>query len=215
MSDTTPNYGFTLPIIGGSDTLWGGLLNGNWSALDTLLKAMNDAITAAAAAAEARKIPINGLYFSATTVDPATVLGYGTWVPYAAGRAVVGVGNNGQSAWTGAQERGTETHALTEAELASHTHTVPAHSGTAGSAGAHTHAHPSGGAFIAANAGGIPGFDNGGLYGPTNSNPLTASAGAHTHDVNIPEVVTQAKGAGTPHENVQPSIGVFIWRRSA
>lgn len=31
----TPNYGFTLPTVGGDDAVWGGFLNTNWSDLDT------------------------------------------------------------------------------------------------------------------------------------------------------------------------------------
>lgn len=34
---TTPNYGFTLPTIGGDMDVWGNELNGNWTALDSLL----------------------------------------------------------------------------------------------------------------------------------------------------------------------------------
>lgn len=34
---TTTNYAFDLPVVGGNQDTWGGLLNGNWSALDTLL----------------------------------------------------------------------------------------------------------------------------------------------------------------------------------
>lgn len=43
----TPNYNFTLPEVGGSDDTWGGKLNANWGALDTLLKTNFDAFKAA------------------------------------------------------------------------------------------------------------------------------------------------------------------------
>jgi hypothetical protein len=41
LSGTTPNYGFTLPTIGGDQDSWGNELNGNWSHLDTLLKSLS------------------------------------------------------------------------------------------------------------------------------------------------------------------------------
>ena len=37
---TTPNYGFTLPAIGGDQNVWGGELNGNWMALDGIIRSL-------------------------------------------------------------------------------------------------------------------------------------------------------------------------------
>jgi hypothetical protein len=34
---TTPNYGFTLPTIGGNQDSWGNLLNANWTAADSAI----------------------------------------------------------------------------------------------------------------------------------------------------------------------------------
>lgn len=34
---TTTNYAFNKPVVGANEDTWGGLLNGNWDALDTLL----------------------------------------------------------------------------------------------------------------------------------------------------------------------------------
>jgi microcystin-dependent protein len=42
----TPNFNFTLPEVGGSDDTWGGKLNTNWTAIDTLLKTKIDELTA-------------------------------------------------------------------------------------------------------------------------------------------------------------------------
>ena len=38
---TTTNYSFQLPVVGGNEDTWGGLLNSNWSALDTLLSGIS------------------------------------------------------------------------------------------------------------------------------------------------------------------------------
>ena len=40
---STPNFGFALPAIGGAQNVWGGQLNSNFVALDTLLEAFNTA----------------------------------------------------------------------------------------------------------------------------------------------------------------------------
>ena len=37
MSTQTPVYSFELPTPGADDDIWGGYLNGNWSALDPIL----------------------------------------------------------------------------------------------------------------------------------------------------------------------------------
>jgi hypothetical protein len=37
MATTTTNYSWNKPTVGGDEDTWGGFLNGNWDALDTLL----------------------------------------------------------------------------------------------------------------------------------------------------------------------------------
>ena len=37
MPTTTTNYSWNKPVVGGDEDAWGGYLNGNWDALDTLL----------------------------------------------------------------------------------------------------------------------------------------------------------------------------------
>lgn len=37
MADTTDNYGFLKPLVGGSENEWGGNLNDNFNELDKLL----------------------------------------------------------------------------------------------------------------------------------------------------------------------------------
>lgn len=46
---TTPNYGYTVPVVGGDFETWGGYLDANWTKIDLDLKAANDAIDAAEA----------------------------------------------------------------------------------------------------------------------------------------------------------------------
>ena len=37
MPTTTTNYSWNKPTVGGDEDAWGGFLNGNWDAVDTLL----------------------------------------------------------------------------------------------------------------------------------------------------------------------------------
>jgi hypothetical protein len=65
--------------------------------------------------------PVGAIYISTLSTNPATLLGFGTWGAYAAGRVLVGVGTSDQ-AFTAAATGGESTHALSIAELAAHTH---------------------------------------------------------------------------------------------
>ena len=67
--------------------------------------------------------PIGCVYLTTDTADPATVLGFGTWTPLAAGRALVGVG----SGWALGEQRGTDTHVLSYDEMARHGHKYGSH----------------------------------------------------------------------------------------
>ncbi len=87
---------------------------------------------------------------------------------------------------------GTETHVLTAAQLAAHTHAA----GTlvADSAGAHTHFFTGGGAV---------GAGSGNNFLPGTSNNQTSSNGAHTHVVSG---ATASAGTDAAHANVQPTL---------
>jgi len=43
MPTTTTNYSWNKPTVGGDEDAWGGFLNGNWDALDTLLGGVTNA----------------------------------------------------------------------------------------------------------------------------------------------------------------------------
>jgi microcystin-dependent protein len=63
MPTPTTNYSFSLPTVGADDELWGGFLNANWTALDTLLFSGSIGANAATATrwATARNLTINGV----------------------------------------------------------------------------------------------------------------------------------------------------------
>ncbi len=183
---------------------------------------MSDAISEAAINAQ---IKVGQLYFSSSDTDPAATLGYGTWQAYAAGRAIVGVGNNGESDWTPALERGSETHQITADE-------VPAHSHTVNPPVVNASVDPT--TDMNADVNGHFMANNYGSSNPARINPVFEQkdldiVGAdisqvtlqhdfnHGHDVSvdIPEFESAAVGGDQPHNNVQPSIAVYVWLRTA
>lgn len=68
-----------------------------------------------------RAYPVNSIYISAVSTNPATLFGFGTWVAYGEGRVIVGKAASGTFATAGATG-GEETHTLTTTEMPAHTH---------------------------------------------------------------------------------------------
>jgi microcystin-dependent protein len=148
MPTPTTNYAFSLPTVGADDELWGGFLNANWTALDTLL--FSGSIGANAATATkwetARDLTINGVTQSvdgtanaAWTIPTFPTGGIIMWsgsiasipagwllcdgtngTPDLRSRFVVGAGSTYNPGDTG----GADSVTLTTAQIPSHTHTA-------------------------------------------------------------------------------------------
>jgi hypothetical protein len=66
--------------------------------------------------------PVGSLYFSTTATNPATTLGFGTWVAFGAGQVPVGYSAGDPNFGTLGGTGGEKTHTLTIAEMPAHTH---------------------------------------------------------------------------------------------
>lgn len=67
--------------------------------------------------------PVGTVYINANvSTNPATLLGFGTWVAWGVGKAIVGIDTGDTDFDTGEETGGAKTHVLTEAELAPHDH---------------------------------------------------------------------------------------------
>lgn len=132
--------------------------------------------------------PIGSIYTNAAvSTNPSTLLGFGTWVEFGTGRVLVGI-DTGQTEFdTLGKSGGAKTHTLTEAEMPAHKHTIRAEYG----ANASVSFPPS----------------NGGSY------MQLAGTGAGTR-ASITSVAENA-GSGSSHNNLQPYITVYMWRRIA
>jgi len=145
-------------------------------ATTAFVKTANDAQTGVTAAiVNALVYPVGSIYFNmAVATNPATLLGMGTWVAYGAGRVLVGKAASGTFD-TLNEELGSETHALSVAEMPAHTHS-----------------------FTYVNRGDAWG----GGYA------MSAATGGDTR-------TTSSQGSGTAHTNLQPSVTVYMWKRTA
>ena len=90
-----------------------------------------------------------------------------------------------------------ETYCITVGELPQHTHTA-----STNTTGEHTHTFTVTG-DESGNDSNKPtvGYNNVGTY-------TTSSAGNHSHTININNT-----GSSQPHNNIQPYLSVYIWKR--
>ena len=82
------------------------------------------ATTAFVQAAAALLYPVGSIYSNvAVATNPATLLGFGTWTAFGAGRVMVGLDGDDEDFDTVGETGGAKTHTLTTSEIPAHTHT--------------------------------------------------------------------------------------------
>lgn len=92
------------------------------AAMEAYAEALAADVTTLDSALAALKLPVGSLYYNAdSSTNPATLLGYGTWVAFGQGRVIVGKASSGTFATNGATG-GSETNTLTIGQLPAHTH---------------------------------------------------------------------------------------------
>lgn len=140
--------------------------------------------------------PVGSIYTNATVAtNPGTLLGFGTWTAFGAGRVAVGF-DAGNALFDTAEETGGSANAIT----VSHTHTATTTSTDAG------HAHSMGRV-----CGG-----NGGLNFNPASGMADISPNTGTGFANITSTTTVASaGSSGTNANYQPYITVYMWKRTA
>lgn len=147
--------------------------------------------------------PVGSIYMNATdSRNPAQIFGFGTWAEISAGRVLLGAGTaDSGTVYNAGNTGGEEKAPLNLDNIPSHTH-----SATIGWAGDHTHTIPLGyseGSKI------YPNWREDYNY-PYNKTGNTNSAGNHTHSITI-----NSTGGNTPHNNMQPYLVVYIFKRTA
>ena len=151
------------------------------------------ATTAFVQAAMAALHPVGSIYINATnSTNPGTLLGFGTWSAFGAGRVPVGF-NAANALFDTAEETGGSADAI----VVSHTHTA-----SAVAVGDHNHTFQL--------TPGIPGNEGGYSGQGVQAYGTTGNAGAHNHDI----TVASAGSSGT-NANYQPYITVYMWKRTA
>ena len=178
----------TSPTFTGTPTLPTGTIGVTQTATSssTLL-----ATTAFVQAALQLLYPVGTIYTNATSsTNPGTLLGFGTWTAFGAGRVMVGF-NSGNALFDTAEETGGSADAI----VISHTHTA-----TVTDAG---HAHT------------IP-YSSGSVTGGSGSGVALATSSSSTSTVTTGiSVANSTTGSSGTNANYQPYITVYIWKRTA
>lgn len=146
--------------------------------------------------------------------NPSTWLGFGVWEPFAQGRAIVGHDASQTEFNLPEKVGGAKTHQLTEAEMPEHQHLISPPTAITAAGGAHTHALTVGPQNSSSSGGVVnspPQVGSGSVLGSSTTNVSTAAA--HTHILNMDPFESGINGANAPHNNLQPYVVVFAWKR--
>ena len=126
--------------------------------------------------------PVGSIYINASDgTNPGTLLGFGTWVAFGAGRVPVGIDATQTEFDTAEDVGGAKTHTLSISEIPAHTHYQGSHDSSAGDGGAYN----------------------------------TEFIRDHSDTANGPNVESSSTGGGSAHNNLQPYIVVYMWKRTA
>jgi hypothetical protein len=158
-----------------SSTFWRG--DGQWAAAATLQDVY----------------PIGSIYMNASNgTNPVSLLGFGTWISFGAGRVPIGVGGG----FTAGAQGGNADSTLP----------IHSHGGSADAVGNHSHGYyrQNQSSYLTRGAGSSPA-----IYFAYEAS-TTDGAGAHSHTLSILNA-----GSSPTNTNYQPYIVVYMWQRTA
>lgn len=135
--------------------------------------------------------PVGAIYSATVSTNPGTLLGFGTWTAFGAGRVLIGAGTGGGATYTAGATGGSK-----DAITVSHTHTAtvtdPGH--------LHTQTEYN-----------QPGIGNAG-GGGARVNTVSANTGTATTGISVAVSTTGSSGTDA---NLPPYVVVYMWQRTA
>ena len=138
--------------------------------------------------------PVGSVFATTSAVDPATLLGGGTWVPFAAGRVLVGLQPSDPDFDVVGEVGGAKAVALAVNEMPTHTHVQTPHS--------HILTSRTSGAGVASS------YEHGAL-------DVTSTEAEAVKPTAAATAVNLATGGGAAHQNMPPYVVVYMWERVA
>lgn len=144
--------------------------------------------------------PVGSIYISTASTNPNTLFGFGTWSAFGAGRTLVSL-DSGQTEFDTVEETGgAKTVTLDVTMIPSHTHTQNSHT--------HTLATGTGSTGNFSQVIGTVDTSSGGTGGTPTQTALGTISGSTT-------ATNQNTGGGGAHNNLQPYIVVYMFKRTA
>ena len=160
--------------------------------LDTLTTAVNTKTTLAAV------YPVGSIYINATNSNnPSSLLGFGTWVAFGAGRVPIGIDSSDTDFDTAEETGGSKTHTLTESEMPAHRHFLFRNVGVG-------------------NIGDTTSSLSAAHYYNDGSQSYRIRKSSSSDAFLEPDITLSGQtGSGSAHNNVQPYIVVYMLKRTA
>jgi len=152
-------------------------------------------VTAAVAAAKAALFPVGTIYTqAAVSTNPGTLLGFGTWEAFGAGKVMVGI-DSGNAVFDTLNETG----GVADSIIPAHTHT--ASSAVTDNGHFHSMSHKIG-------------LDGSFPQGSGSSTASDYNTNSATTGITVATTVSSA-GESATNKNLQPYIVVYMWKRTA
>lgn len=134
--------------------------------------------------------PVGSIYINASdATNPSTLLGFGTWVTFGAGRVPVGINADDTDFDTAEETGGAKTHTLIASEMPAHTHNSNVRL-------KNSDLLIDGALKISVS------------FGSQRVEGTTGGSG-------VVSTTTGSTGSGQSHNNLQPYIVVYMWKRTA
>lgn len=144
--------------------------------------------------------PVGSIYMSVNSTNPTNLFG-GTWITWGQGRVPVGISTSGT--FNTVEKTGSsETHTLTIAQMPSHTHTQNSHR--------HNYGRPA--LFGGENN------DDGSIFTPRYTGRTSSQYKGNSNgwtEMSYTTATNQNTGGGESHNNLQPYITCYMFKRTA
>lgn len=143
--------------------------------------------------------PVGSIYMSVNNVSPQSFLG-GTWVAWGAGKVPVSVANGDSDFGTVEKTGGEKTHKLINSEMPRHIHTTDTKAGSGRKS--------------------VPGSNDAVMFVRNGAIEATQYFNIDTQtppygDFLSLTITVNASGGDEPHNNLQPYITCYMWKRTA
>lgn len=148
-------------------------------------------------AAVDRAYPVGSIYMSTISTNPSVTLGTGTWIRWGQGRVPVGISDTDNDFNAVEKTGGEKTHHLTQAEMPQHNH-----------GGITGRSYISASFAIKPVVSANPDTPAVAVRGTGTSATRSLQDSTHTHTISN-------QGGNAPHNNLQPYVVCYMWKRSA